>query len=71
MGENRYNKLHTESKLFLNVIKMICYRAETSFANQLANHYTSTKHINEKRSLAKSIIHTPCNMYVDQQNQTL
>ena len=27
----RYTKLHMESKRFLNIIKMICYRAETSF----------------------------------------
>jgi len=69
MGENRYNKLHTESKLFLNVIKMICYRAETSFANLLSTY--SRKHINEKRALAKSIINTPCDMKVDHQNNTL
>ncbi len=69
MGENRYNKLHTESKLFLNVIKMICYRAETSFANLLATHHK--KHINEKRALAKTIINTPCDMKVNQENKTL
>jgi hypothetical protein len=69
MGENRYNKLHTESKLFLNVIKMICYRAETSFANLLSAY--SKKHINEKRALAKSIINTPCDMKVDYEDNTL
>lgn len=69
MGENRYNKLHTESKLFLNVIKMICYRAETSFANLLSAY--SKKHINEKRTLAKSIINTPCDMKVDYEDNTL
>jgi predicted transcriptional regulator len=45
MGDNKYNKLNTESKLFLNVIKMICYRAETSLANILAPDYK--KHINQ------------------------
>lgn len=69
MGERRYNKLNIESKLFLNVIKMICYRAETSFANLLAAEYK--KHINEKRSLVKSIINTPCNMEVDLENNQL
>ena len=34
----RYTKLNIESKRFLNVIKMICYRAETSFANVLAQY---------------------------------
>lgn len=69
MGENRYNKLHTESKLFLNVIKMICYRAETSLANLLSRHLK--KHINEKRALAKTIINTPCDMSVNRNENTL
>ena len=69
MGENRYHKLHTESKLFLNVIKMICYRAETSIANQLAAYYK--KQINEKRALVKNIINTPCDMFVDLKAETL
>jgi len=69
MGENRYNKLHAESKLFLNVIKMICYRAETSFANLLST--SVNKHINEKRTLAKSIINTPCDMKANYEDNTL
>lgn len=69
MGENRYNKLNTESKLFLNVIKMICYRAETSMANLLEAGYK--KYINEKRSLVKSIIDTPCDLQVDYNKNTL
>ena len=32
----RYNKLKTESKLLMNVIKMICYRAESSVATCMA-----------------------------------
>jgi hypothetical protein len=69
IGDNKYNKLHTESKLFLNVIKMICYRAETSLANLLATDYK--KHINEKRMLVKSLINTPCDLFVDHSNNTL
>lgn len=69
MGQNRYHKLHTESKLFLNVIKMICYRAETSLANQLASYYK--KQINEKRALVKNIINTPCDISVDFETETL
>ena len=34
--EKRYNKLKTESKILMNVIKMICYRAESSLASLLA-----------------------------------
>jgi hypothetical protein len=52
--EQRYNRLHIESKHFQNIIKMICYRAETSFANLLAPHYSKSS--NEKRMLTKSII---------------
>lgn len=69
MGDNKYNKLNTESKLFLNVIKMICYRAETSLANLLATDYK--KHINEKRMLVKNLINTPCDLVVDHENNTL
>ncbi len=32
----RYNKLKTESKLLMNVIRMICYRAESSVATWMA-----------------------------------
>lgn len=52
--ESRYNKLHLESKHVQNIIKMICYRAETSFANRLSPYFA--KSINEKRMLVKSII---------------
>jgi len=31
--EERYNKLKTESKHLQNIIKIICYRAETALAN--------------------------------------
>lgn len=39
----RYNSLNMESKRFQNVIKMICYRAETSMANILLPHYKRSK----------------------------
>ena len=58
MAENvRYNRLNLESKRFQNIIKIICYRAETSFANLLSGYYK--KSINEKRTLVKSIINSP------------
>ena len=69
MDEDRYNKLNTESKHFLNVIKMICYRSETSLALHLTNDYA--KLVNEKRMWVKSLINTPCDLKVDQQNQKL
>lgn len=67
--ESRYNKLHLESKHVQNIIKMICYRAETSFANTLSQYYS--KSINEKRMLAKSIIKSNINLIPDYENKTL
>lgn len=67
--ENRYNMLHLESKHFLNIIKMICYRAETSFANLLAPNYK--KSINEKRILAKRIIKSNIDLIPNYKNKTL
>jgi len=69
MGENRYNKLDMESKLFRNIIKMICYRAETSFATLLSANYK--KAINEKRALAKKVINASADLTVDMEKQTL
>jgi hypothetical protein len=68
-NEVRYNKLHQESKHFQNIIKMICYRAETSFSTLLGHRYKKT--LNEKRALAKSVINTPINLRVDHQNKKL
>jgi hypothetical protein len=67
--EIRYNKLHQESKFFQNITKMICYRAETSFATLLGQGYK--KSINEKRAFAKSVIKTPINLLVDEENKIL
>lgn len=69
MGPYRYTKLHTESKLFLNVIKMICYRAETSMANRLAAGYK--RQVHEKRMLVKSLINTPGDILVEEENNSL
>lgn len=70
MPENsRYNKLHVESKHFQNIIKMICYRSETSFANMLLQYYAKGK--TEKRALAKSIINTRGDIIADYINNSL
>jgi hypothetical protein len=67
--EKRYNKLKSESKLFINIIKMICYRAETAVANILNESMRSKKE--EKRMLVKQIIGTPANILPNQQDKTL
>jgi hypothetical protein len=70
MPENeRYNKLKTESKHLQNIIKMICYRAETAFANILAIDYK--KKTNEIRALVKSIIFTKADLMPDYESSTL
>lgn len=65
----RYTRLNIESKRFLNIIKMICYRAETSLASLFAEYYR--KHNNEKRALVKSLINTNGDLIVDYKNKTL
>jgi len=70
MPENtRYNKLKTESKHLQNIIKIICYRAETAIANLLAAHYQKSS--NEIRALVKSIIFAKADLYPDYQTNTL
>ena len=65
----KYNSLHLESKRFQNVIKMICYRAETSMANILLPHFKRSK--DEKRSLVKSLIHTPIDLMCDTKSKKM
>jgi uncharacterized protein YajQ (UPF0234 family) len=70
MPENvRYNKLKTESKHLQNIIKIICYRAETAIANLLVAHYK--KRSDEIRALVKSIIFAKTDLYPDYQTNTL
>lgn len=65
----RYNKLKAESKHLQNIIKIICYRAETAIANLLAAHYR--KSTNEIRALVKSVIFTKADLYPNYQTNTL
>lgn len=66
---DRYNKLKTESKMLMNIIKMICYRAETSVAN-LAVPYLS-RNEDEKRKFIQQIIDSPVDMKPDHLEKTL
>jgi hypothetical protein len=65
----RYNRLNEESKALQNVIKMICYRAETALATLLRPHYSRANH--EVRSLVKSIIHTSTDIMVDEKEEAV
>jgi hypothetical protein len=67
--QERYDKLKTESKLLMNVIKMICYRAESSVAQWIAPFFAKAD--NEKRMVVKQIIHASADLKPDYQNNTL
>lgn len=68
--KHQYNQLKQESKILMNIIKMICYRAETAVANLLAEHLPGYWK-ERKRMLVKQIIQTNANIIVDEQNKTL
>jgi hypothetical protein len=67
--QERYNKLKPESKMLMNIIKMICYRAETAVANLLTEFFIRSKE--EKRMLVKQIIQTSADLIPDLENNTL
>jgi len=67
--ESKYNRLHIESKHFQNIIKMICYRAESSCANVLGEYYRN--HKKDKRELVKSLICNRGDIICDDKNETL
>ena len=68
-ADKRFNKLKTESKLFMNTIKMIAYRAETAVANLLVPYYKKSE--NEIRMLVKEIIKSDADLIPDYKNKTL
>ncbi|MBM3404641.1 MAG: hypothetical protein FJY10_07090 [Bacteroidetes bacterium] len=67
--QERYNKLKTESKVLMNVIKMISYRAESSVAQWMAPYLAKAE--NEKRMVVKQIIQSPADLSPDYENKTL
>jgi len=67
--ETRYTKLDIEGKLFQNIVKMICYRAETTVA-ALINEDIYKKQ-EESRSLIKSIIKSRGDIEPDYQRETM
>lgn len=67
--QERYNKLKTESKLLMNVIKMICYRAESAVASWIAPFLG--KPVEEKRMVVKQIISANADLIPDCTNNIL
>lgn len=65
----RYNKLKTESKILMNVIKMICYRAESAVASLLCPYLENAE--NEKRMVVKQIIESNADIIPNYQENTI
>jgi hypothetical protein len=67
--ESRYTKLDQESKHLQNIVKMICYRAETALARLLEPHFSRSR--DEIRALVKSIIKGQIDLRPDHENGKL
>lgn len=67
--QKRYNKLKTESKLLMNVIKMICYRGESAVAQCMSPYLANAD--NEKRMVVKQIIQSSADLKADYINKIL
>lgn len=65
----RYNQLKQERNQFINIIKMICFRAETTLTTIMPQSFRKTK--NERRAFIKSLIKRKANIVPDYKNKTL
>ena len=68
-NDKRYNPLKQERSQFINIIKMICYRAETTLSALILNDFKRIE--NEKRALIKSLIKRKGDIIPDYQYNTL
>src|SRR6202042_120005 len=66
--EARFDRLSTQSKHFIDTIKIIAYRAETAMAQILRQHMT--RH-DDARSLLRAIYSTEVDIVPDPQANTL
>ncbi len=64
----QFDSLSTQSKYFIDTIKMIAYRAETSTANILRDKMA---HTDEARRLLQAIYNTEVDIIPDKENKTL
>jgi hypothetical protein len=65
----RYNRLKKESKIFMNIIKMIAYRAETALVNLIKPFYNNND--NDGRQIIQSILSSNADLQPDYQKNTL
>jgi hypothetical protein len=66
--EQQFDSLSTQSKYFIDTIKMIAYRAETSMANILRDKML---HTDEARRLLQAIYNTEVDIIPDEENKIL
>jgi len=66
--EERFTRLRTERKHFLDTIKMIAYRAETSLVSVLREHLARS---DDARTLVRQIFETEADLLPDRTNKTL
>lgn len=65
----RYNRLKKESKMFMNIIKMIAYRAETALFNLIKPFYKNQE--KDGRQIIQAILSSSANLQPDYQNNIL
>ena len=66
--EERFTRLRTERKHFLDTIKMIAYRAETSLVSILREHLARS---DDARTLIRQILETEADLIPDPEKKTL
>jgi alkylhydroperoxidase/carboxymuconolactone decarboxylase family protein YurZ len=67
--EERYSKLETETKTLINLVNMICYRAETAMAQNVLPFLAQGD--DEKRVLIRNIMNTSADVTPDTDKKTL
>jgi hypothetical protein len=65
----RYTRLKKESKMFMNIIKMIAYRAETALFNLIKPFYNNQE--KDGRQIIQAILSSSANLQPDYQNNIL
>lgn len=68
--EERFLKLATRSKSFIDTIKIIAYRAETAMAH-IVREQLNAHHQDEARALIRDLCATPADLHPDPHAQTL
>ena len=66
--QDRFTRLRTERKHFVDTIKMIAYRAETSLASLLREHLVRS---DDARALLRQIFHNEVDLVPDSKSNTL